>query len=56
MPNVTLEGDNMVMAQQTARGILKVMKKVSQGKKGKGLSAYLNNTQDLISKKCAVTS
>jgi len=47
-PNVTLEGDAMVMYQQTGKAIFKVLKKVHRGDKIFGTFAYLqeiNNFQ-----------
>jgi acyl-CoA oxidase len=41
-PNVTLEGDNHVMYQQTARGLLKAVAKIMQGKKLEGSFSYIN--------------
>ena len=53
LPMVTYEGVNVVMAQQCARGILKTVKKITEGKEAKGLSAYMNNIADLTQKKCS---
>ena len=50
-PYVTLEGDNTVMALQSARALIKDMKSVLKGEKLTGYSSYLNEAQDLISRK-----
>lgn len=42
-PNVTLEGDTMVMYQQAARQIFKSFKTVAKGKEVTGLLSYLND-------------
>ena len=53
---VTLEGDNMVMMQQCARGLLKSMRKLQKGRKVEGLSSYLNNAMTLNQKECEAKS
>lgn len=48
-PNVTLEGDSMVMYQQTARGFIKSFRLVEQhGKQLKGIYSYLNEYKGFI--------
>lgn len=48
-PNVTLEGDTMVMYQQTAKGFIKIFRLIQQyDKKAKGIYAYLNDYKDYI--------
>lgn len=48
-PNVTLEGDTMVMYQQTARGLVKSYRLVEQyGKKIKGIYSYLNESEQYV--------
>ena len=45
-PNVTLEGDAMVMYLQTAKAIFKVLKKVQRGDKIFGTFAYLEEIKN----------
>jgi hypothetical protein len=54
---VTFEGDNTVMAQQSARFLMKLYEKVKKGKllAQDSLYAYLNNLDTLIKKKCVAT-
>ena len=52
-PLSTLEGVNVVMAQQSARYLFKQVKKLEKGKKTVGLFSYLNNIDqncNLVSK------
>jgi len=49
----TFEGDNTVLAQQSARFILKNIKNIHKGFKTTGLFKYLNNVDSLLSTKCA---
>ena len=42
-PNVTLEGDNYVMLQQTAKHIIKSVAKIMEGKQLRGSLSYLND-------------
>lgn len=53
-PNTTYEGDNTVMAQQSARFLIKNLKKIEKGKKATGILEYLNSIPTLINKKCSV--
>ena len=48
-PNVTLEGDNTVMALQTARYILKAGQKALSGGKLLGSVEYLKNIKEIVS-------
>jgi hypothetical protein len=45
-PNVTLEGDAMVMYQQTGKVIFKLLKKIARGQKIIGTFAYLHEIDD----------
>jgi len=47
-PYVTLEGDNTVMALQSARALVKDMKSVLKGDKLTGYTSYLGNAETLI--------
>lgn len=49
--HVTLEGDSVVMFQQTARDIFKHYAKITSGKKAKRDFAYLNDFKSIIGKK-----
>ena len=58
-PNVTFEGDNTVMAQQSTNFLFKQYKKASQGKdrtKLDGVFAYLSEVSDLLTKKCSAST
>lgn len=56
-PNVTLEGDTMVMYQQTAKGIIKTFRLVKDhGKTIKGIYKYLNEYNEYIGSKDHTTS
>lgn len=50
-PNVTLEGDNTVMMQQTARHLIKSCAKILQGKQLQGSLSYINDMLTFDSKK-----
>ena len=54
---MTFEGDNTVMAQQSARFLMKLYEIVKKGKllAQDSLYVYLNNLDTLIKKKCAAT-
>jgi acyl-CoA oxidase len=54
--NTTWEGDNTVLAQQTARHLLKSAQSVMKGKKVTGSISYLNRIVQIVSKNCAVVS
>ena len=48
-PNVTLEGDTMVMYQQTAKEFIKLFRMIENyGKETKGIYSYLNEYKDFI--------
>jgi acyl-CoA oxidase len=47
-PATTYEGDNTVMAQQSARYIFKQVSKVMKGEKCVGVFGYLNEVLELI--------
>jgi hypothetical protein len=56
-PNVTLEGDTMVMYQQTAKGFIKTFRLIKDhGKTIKGIYKYLNDYKDYIGAKDHTTS
>ena len=48
-PNTTLEGDNTVMLQQTAKLIIKTFKAVQKGQPATGYFSYLNKIEELTS-------
>lgn len=50
-PYVTLEGDNTVMALQSARALVKDMKSVLKGTKLTGYTSYLNEAEKLVAMK-----
>lgn len=50
-PNVTLEGDNTVMFQQTASNLLKSTAKIMQGQPLKGSLSYINDMTNFQGKK-----
>ena len=52
-PQCTFEGDNTVMAQQCARGLIKVVTNLMMGKPATGHSEYLNGIQELTQRKCS---
>ena len=47
-PAVTYEGDNTVMAQQSARYLFKQVTNIKRGKKSFGIHSYLNEAQHLL--------
>ena len=47
-PSVTYEGDNTVMAQQSARYLFKQVMNIKRGKKSFGFHSYLNEAQHLL--------
>lgn len=51
-PHTTFEGDNTVMAQQSSKYLFKNVKNIQKGFKATGIFKYLNNVEDLCSKKC----
>ena len=53
-PYVTLEGDNTVMALQSARALVKDMKSVLKGTKLTGYTAYLNDAEKLVGTKSLI--
>jgi len=56
-PNVTLEGDNTIMALQTARYILKAAQKALSGGKLLGSVEYLKHIQEIVSvQRCSAKS
>jgi hypothetical protein len=57
-PAVTYEGDNTVMAQQSARYIFKQVSNVMKGNKCVGVFSYLNEVDYLLKSglKCSVTA
>ena len=58
-PVITFEGDNTVMAQQSARYLMKLYQKVKQGETvsgPEGIFSYLNKLGSLESMKCKATN
>ena len=56
-PNVTLEGDTVVMYLQTAKGFIKTFRLVQEyGKKIKGIYKFLNDYQEFIGTICKESS
>lgn len=55
-PCVTYEGDNTVMAQQSARYLQKLHKKVKKGEKLTGLFTYLNDLDKNLQLQCKATT
>jgi len=51
--NVTVEGDNYLLTQQTARYLLKTYEQGRQGKKIGGFLSYLENVDAVLNEKCA---
>ncbi len=47
----TWEGDNTVMAQQTARYVVQALQSAMKGKKPSGSAAYLANVQQILASK-----
>lgn len=55
-PCVTYEGDNTVMAQQSSKYLMKLVKKVRSGKKLDGVFSYLNELPTFRSLKCSASA
>ena len=55
-PNVTLEGENTVMLLQTARYLIKNLKKLDEGKKITPFLSYLTNYQNDINEKSTISA
>ena len=53
-PNTTFEGDNTVMLQQCAKGIMKNAKQFAKGKKTSGIFEYFNDFDQLLGLKSGV--
>jgi len=54
--NCSWEGDNTVLAQQTAKYLIKSLRKVMNGKKISGFESYMNDAKTLLNEKWAVNS
>ena len=55
-PNVTFEGVNVVMYQQSSRAMFKAIAALDKGKKVAGVFSYMNSFPTLLKSKCpAVT-
>lgn len=55
-PVPTFEGVNVLMFQQSARILLRELKKLEKGKKATGLFAYMNDSQKFLQLKCKASS
>jgi hypothetical protein len=55
-PCVTFEGDNTVMAQQSARFLQKMYKRVKNGEKLSGVYDYMNAVNTVSLQKCQAQS
>ena len=56
-PEVTYEGDNTVMAQQSFNYLRKLLKKLEDGKiKEQGFFDYLNEISELCKMKCTASN
>jgi len=55
-PMITLEGENIVLYQQTARALLKTLSSIMKGKEVSNFNSYLTHVQDLVEKKCSAKS
>ena len=49
-PTMTFEGDNSVMAQQTAKDLMKNFKRAMKGKSTSPYTKYLNEIKNLFKK------
>lgn len=55
-PNVTYEGENTVMILQTARYLIKNLKKLDEGKKITPFLTYLTNYKTDVTERCAISN
>ena len=55
LPQITYEGDNTVMMQACAQGIVKTLTKIMGGTPATGYLEYLNDAQALTERKCTAS-